>query len=126
MWVDRGGGVERVACEVGGAPEVRQLAVRLAGLAGRRLDDSTPYVDGLLPPEATDIYQKTLAALQSQAPTVSFEELKAVAFPALLRAKEPGAPLRAWVVGCSTGEGSGGRCSAPAGAGRAGCPWRPG
>ncbi|MBK9100103.1 MAG: TadA family conjugal transfer-associated ATPase [Austwickia sp.] len=49
VWVDRGGGVERVACEVGGAPEVRQLAVRLAGLAGRRLDDSTPYVDGLLP-----------------------------------------------------------------------------
>lgn len=49
VWVDRGSGVEPVPCEVGTAQDVRRLAVRLAGLAGRRLDDASPYVDGLLP-----------------------------------------------------------------------------
>ncbi len=49
VWADRGEGLSRVDCEVGDAPAVRRLAVRLAGLARRRLDDSSPYVDGLLP-----------------------------------------------------------------------------
>ena len=35
------------------------------------------YVDGLLPPEATEVYQRTLAKLQSSAPTVSFDEIRA-------------------------------------------------
>ncbi len=48
----------------------------LRGLA-MKVGQTVSYVDGLLPPEATEIYQKTLAALQSQAPTVSFEALKA-------------------------------------------------
>lgn len=48
----------------------------LRGLA-MKVGQTVSYVDGLLPPEATEIYQKTLAALQSQAPTVSFAELKA-------------------------------------------------
>ncbi len=48
VWVDRGEGVERSAVRVGPA-ELRPLAVRLAGLAGRRLDDAQPWVDGLLP-----------------------------------------------------------------------------
>lgn len=48
----------------------------LRGLA-MKVGQTVSYVDGLLPPEATEVYQKTLAALQSQAPTVSFEELKA-------------------------------------------------
>lgn len=48
VWVDRGGGVERCAFSVDAA-EVRPLAVRLAGLAGRRLDDAQPWVDGVLP-----------------------------------------------------------------------------
>ncbi len=34
----------------------------------------------------------------------SFAELKAVAFPEILKHKAPGAPVRAWVVGCATGE----------------------
>ena len=34
----------------------------------------------------------------------SFEELKAVAFPEILKHKAPGLPVRAWVVGCATGE----------------------
>ncbi|MFQ6172207.1 TadA family conjugal transfer-associated ATPase [Oryzobacter sp. R7] len=46
IWVDRGIGVE----PAGALPvsDVRPLAVRLAGLAGRRLDDAQPWVDGVL------------------------------------------------------------------------------
>jgi pilus assembly protein CpaF len=49
VWVDRGRGVERSSVDVGDPVEVRRLAMRLAGLAGRRLDDAAPFVDGLLP-----------------------------------------------------------------------------
>jgi pilus assembly protein CpaF len=49
VWVDRGDGLTRTGCEVGDEVAVRRLAVRLAGIAGRRLDDTCPYVDGLLP-----------------------------------------------------------------------------
>jgi pilus assembly protein CpaF len=49
VWVDRGGGLARADCEVGDEAAVRRLAVRLAGIAGRRLDDTSPFVDGLLP-----------------------------------------------------------------------------
>lgn len=45
-WVDRGDGVVPTEVHVGDAEAVRRLAVRLAGLAGRRLDDSQPWVDG--------------------------------------------------------------------------------
>ncbi len=48
VWVDRGAGVERSAVTVL-AEELRPLAVRLAGAAGRRLDDGQPWVDGVLP-----------------------------------------------------------------------------
>jgi len=49
VWVDRGDGLTRADCDVGDEQAVRRLAVRLAGIAGRRLDDTSPYVDGLLP-----------------------------------------------------------------------------
>jgi len=49
VWVDRGFGMERVKVDVGGPEAQRRLAVRLAGLAGRRLDETAPYVDGQLP-----------------------------------------------------------------------------
>ena len=49
VWVDRGDGLSRTDCQVGDEAAVRRLAVRLAGIAGRRLDDTCPYVDGLLP-----------------------------------------------------------------------------
>ena len=48
VWVDRGGGVEASGVTVP-TDELRPLAVRLAGTAGRRLDDAQPWVDGLLP-----------------------------------------------------------------------------
>jgi pilus assembly protein CpaF len=49
VWVDRCDGLTRTDCQVGDEAAVRRLAVRLAGIAGRRLDDTSPYVDGLLP-----------------------------------------------------------------------------
>lgn len=49
VWIDRGHGLERVGLPMGSPSDVRRLAVRLAGLADRRLDEASPYVDGLLP-----------------------------------------------------------------------------
>lgn len=49
VWVDRGDGLTRVDVALGDATDLRRLAVRLAGSAGRRLDDASPFVDGLLP-----------------------------------------------------------------------------
>lgn len=48
VWVDRGDGLEHVDCDIGDESDLRRLAVRLAGSAGRRLDDASPYVDGQL------------------------------------------------------------------------------
>lgn len=47
----------------------------LRGLA-LKVGQTVSYVDGLLPPEATEIYQKALAKLQSGAPTVSFPQIR--------------------------------------------------
>ncbi len=49
VFVDRGQGVEQVRMDLGDEPAVRRLAVRLAAVAGRRLDDAAPYVDARLP-----------------------------------------------------------------------------
>ena len=49
VWVDRGSGLEAVESPLSDERTVRRLAVRLAGLAGQRLDDASPWVDGLLP-----------------------------------------------------------------------------
>ncbi|MBR7743387.1 TadA family conjugal transfer-associated ATPase [Phycicoccus sp. BSK3Z-2] len=48
VWVDRGHGVEEAGTRVP-TEDLRPLAVRLAGVAGRRLDDAQPWVDGVLP-----------------------------------------------------------------------------
>jgi pilus assembly protein CpaF len=47
VWAERGHGVEEVGAVA--VSDLRPLAVRLAGLAGRRLDDAQPWVDGVLP-----------------------------------------------------------------------------
>lgn len=57
---------ERAASVLG---ELRGLAMKIGQTAS--------YVDGLLPPEASDVYQATLARLQSAAPTVPFDALRA-------------------------------------------------
>lgn len=49
VWVDRGEGLQRAQVHFTDADSVRRLAVRLATLAGQRLDDAAPWVDGLLP-----------------------------------------------------------------------------
>jgi len=49
IWVDRGAGLEPVLVPLAGEDEVRALAVRLAGVAGRRLDEGMPWVDARLP-----------------------------------------------------------------------------
>lgn len=56
-----------------------QAAKTLGDLRGLalKLGQTASYVDGLLPPQATEVYQKALVKLQSGAPTVSFEQIKA-------------------------------------------------
>jgi len=49
VWVDRGAGLRRVGVDVGDEAALRALAVRLAGVAGRRLDEASPCVDARLP-----------------------------------------------------------------------------
>lgn len=49
VWVDRGHGLQQIGCLFASEEEVRALAARLAQMCGRRLDDSQPWVDGLLP-----------------------------------------------------------------------------
>ena len=55
VWIDRGLGLERADAVVPGVlpawaeGDVRALAVRLASLGGRRLDDASPAVDARLP-----------------------------------------------------------------------------
>ena len=49
VWVDRGQGLEAAGVSFGDESAVRQLAVRLAAMAGRRLDDASPTVDARLP-----------------------------------------------------------------------------
>ena len=49
VWVDRGAGLERTTIRFTDEAAVRSLAQRLAALAGRRLDDASPYVDAALP-----------------------------------------------------------------------------
>jgi len=49
VWVDRGEGLVRVDVRFGSEAEVRRLAQRLASLAGRRLDEASPFVDARLP-----------------------------------------------------------------------------
>lgn len=58
------------------AEEAAKTLGDLRGLA-MKVGQTLSYVDGLLPPQATEAYQKALQKLQNAAPTVSFEEIKA-------------------------------------------------
>ena len=49
VWADTGHGMRRTEVSVGDPRACRSLAQRLAGLAGKRLDEATAYVDGVLP-----------------------------------------------------------------------------
>jgi pilus assembly protein CpaF len=56
VWVDRGAGLARAGVAFADEDAVRRLAQRLALTAGRRLDDSSPYVDALLPGGAVRLH----------------------------------------------------------------------
>ena len=49
VWVDSGGGLCKTKLNFGSPGNLRTLAVRLAGAAGKRLDDAAPIADGTLP-----------------------------------------------------------------------------
>jgi pilus assembly protein CpaF len=49
VWIDRGDGLLRTPVEFASESDVRRLAMRLAAQAGRRLDESSPYVDARMP-----------------------------------------------------------------------------
>ncbi|CAN5335497.1 TadA family conjugal transfer-associated ATPase [soil metagenome] len=49
VWVDTSAGLVRTDVHFADATAVRRLAQRLAAMAGRRLDDATPWVDATLP-----------------------------------------------------------------------------
>jgi pilus assembly protein CpaF len=49
VWLDRGDGLERADVDLGTTASLRAFAVRLAALAGQRLDDAAPVCDGRLP-----------------------------------------------------------------------------
>lgn len=49
VWADRGTGLEQLGISFRDEQTVRRLAQRLASLAGRRLDDASPFVDARLP-----------------------------------------------------------------------------
>lgn len=48
VWIDRGRGLEPAGVRFPDADSVTRLAQRLASLAGRRLDEASPYVDARL------------------------------------------------------------------------------
>jgi pilus assembly protein CpaF len=49
VWIDRGEGLQRSEVRFLDAEAIRRLAQRLASAAGRRLDESAPFVDAQLP-----------------------------------------------------------------------------
>ena len=76
-------------------------------MAVRKAADVAAYLELLRrePGEVRALYDDLLIKVTSFfRDEGSFEELKAVAFPEILKHKAPGAPIRAWVVGCATGE----------------------
>jgi len=49
VWIERHGKLEQVPVSLGSEGGLRALSVRLAALAGQRLDDAAPICDGTLP-----------------------------------------------------------------------------
>jgi two-component system CheB/CheR fusion protein len=85
----------------------RRLARRMAV---RKVQDVASYLEVLRhdPAEVRSLYDDLLIKVTSFfRDEGSFDELKAIAFPEILRHKPPGATIRAWVVGCATGEEAG-------------------
>lgn len=69
VFVDRGDGLERTDVRFADDDAVRRLAQRIAAIAGRRLDDASPWVDARLP-DGTRVHA-VLAPLARPGTTVS-------------------------------------------------------
>ena len=87
------------------APSLRRrLARRMALL---RIETLREYLALLRdhPEEAARLYEEVLIHVTSffRDPDV-FESLKSAVFPAIVKTRAPGEPIRFWVAGCSTGE----------------------
>src|SRR5439155_1350056 len=78
VWVDRGAGPRRAAVRVGGHEDVRRLAQRLAAMAGRRLDDGSPFADVRLP-DGTRLHA-VLPPIARTGPYLSLRTFRARAF----------------------------------------------
>lgn len=103
VWLDRGRGLERADVDLGGATDVRALAVRLAAVGGQRLDDAAPVADARLP-DGTRLHA-VLPPVAPDGALMSLRVLRRGAFPlAALVAAGSVAPalepvLRALVAG---------------------------
>ncbi|MFV0425503.1 MAG: TadA family conjugal transfer-associated ATPase [Beutenbergiaceae bacterium] len=76
VWVDRGAGLQR---EVESSiPDSRALATRLATLAGQRLDDAVPIVDGTLPDGSR--LHAVLAPVAAEGAQISLRTVRRQAF----------------------------------------------
>lgn len=72
-----------------------------------RMEKLDEYVDYLRdnPAEVEDLYQDLLINVTSFfRDSEAFETLKSMVFPAVMKNRQPGDPVRVWVPGCSTGE----------------------
>jgi two-component system CheB/CheR fusion protein len=82
----------------------RRLARRMAL---RKVQDLPTYLGVLRqdPVEVRTLFEDLLIKVTSffRDPE-SFDDLKSIAFPAILANKPAGAPIRAWVIGCASGE----------------------
>jgi pilus assembly protein CpaF len=78
VYVDRGDGLEVTAVRFADDDAVRRLAQRLAGLAGRRLDDSAPFADLRLPDGSR--FHAVLAPVSRPGTTISLRVPSARAF----------------------------------------------
>ena len=90
--------------------EYRELTIQrrtLRRMVLKKIDCVADYVDYLRqnPIEVGELYQDILINVTSffRDPE-AFETLKSLVFPAIMKNKVPGEPVRIWVAGCSTGE----------------------
>ena len=82
----------------------RRIQRRMLLYKLEQLEDYARYLQGN-PAEVIALYQDCLIHVTSffRDPD-SFDALKGLVFPAILKDRSPGTPLRIWVAGCSTGE----------------------
>ncbi|MBD2153381.1 chemotaxis protein CheB [Leptolyngbya sp. FACHB-16] len=82
----------------------RRIQRRMVLYRLESLEDYARYLQSN-PPEVIALYQDCLIHVTSffRDPE-SFDALKNLVFPAILKERSPGNPIRIWVAGCSTGE----------------------